>query len=96
MTPEILRKKLLKIKPRLEHEFQVHSLYVFGSCLNKGSSAKDIDLIVNFSKEVSIFDFLRLKAFLEDHLNKNVDLVTPDALEGWMKEVIEKDSVRVA
>ncbi len=42
-------------------------------------AGSDIDVLVEFSRPVGLFEFVRLKAFLEDLLGCDVDLVTPEA-----------------
>jgi predicted nucleotidyltransferase len=37
-----------------------------------------------------------LKVFLEDHLGRKVDLVTPDALKPRLRRVVEREAVDVA
>jgi len=75
----------------------VHSLAVFGSAA-KGlaTTASDIDILVQFSKTPGIFEFLRLKQYLEDLLGKPVDLVTEGALKKQLREGILREAVRVS
>lgn len=82
----------------LRQDHKVEALFIFGSLARGEDSAKsDIDLLVRFSSnEVSLFDFVRLKLFLEKILDRRVDLVTSDALKEPMKGEIERDAVRAA
>lgn len=74
----------------------VQSLAVFGS-VARGSYTEDsdLDILVGFSKPVGLFEFIRLKLFLEQITHCRVDLVTPDALRPEMKDTILKEAVRV-
>ena len=56
----------------------------------------DIDLLVEFSCPIGLFAFVRLKGFLERILEREVDLVTSDAIKERYREYILKDAVRAA
>ena len=98
MTKRQVEKKLNFVKVELKDRFQVKALYVFGSVARGTSTAaSDVDVIVDFSSDdVSLFDFLDLKTFLEKALGTKVDLVTRDAIRDSMIVEIEKQAVRVA
>ncbi len=82
----------------LREEHKVASLYIFGSfARGEGTAKSDIDLLVEFSSsEITLFDFVRLKLFLEKILKRKIDLVTSDALKEPMKGEVEKDAIRAA
>jgi predicted nucleotidyltransferase len=76
--------------------YGVSSLAVFGSFARGDEQTNsDIDLLVEFSKANGIFEFIRLKTYLEEILGRPVDLVTPDALKPQLKERILRESIRV-
>ncbi|WP_353740479.1 nucleotidyltransferase family protein [Desulfoprunum benzoelyticum] len=56
----------------------------------------DIDILVQFSQTPGIFEFLRLKQYLEDLLGKPVDLVTEGVLKKQLREGILREAVRVS
>lgn len=67
----------------------VKSLAVFGSVARgEAAATSDLDVLVEFSKPVGLFEFIRLKKFLEDLTGCKVDLVTQDALHPAMRETI--------
>lgn len=75
----------------------MRSLSVFGSAGRGTATAEsDIDILVDFSKTPGIFEFLRLKQYLEDLLGKPVDLVTESALKKQLRERILREAVRVS
>ena len=77
--------------------FHVRSLSIFGSLARgEAQEGSDVDLLVEFSQPVGIFDFIRLKHFLEEVLDAPVDLATPDALKKQLRERILKEAVRAA
>ncbi len=77
--------------------FGVHSLAIFGSVARgEAGPNSDIDILVEFAVPVGLFEFVRLKAYLESLLGRRVDLVTPDALKPPLREQILKEAVRAA
>lgn len=74
----------------------VKSLAVFGSVARgEAVSTSDLDVLVEFSRPVGLFEFIRLKKFLEDLTGCKVDLVTQDALHPAMRETILNEAVHV-
>jgi len=72
----------------LKHH-SVKSLAVFGSVARgEANVTSDLDVLVEFSQPVGLFEFIRLKKFLEDLTDCKVDLVTQDALHPAMRETI--------
>ena len=75
----------------------VKSLAVFGSfARGEATHNSDIDVLVEFDQPVSLFDFIRLKYYLEKLTKRRIDLVTPDALRPSMRESILSEAVHVA
>jgi len=75
----------------------VKSLAVFGSVARgEATENSDIDVLVDFSQPVGLFEFIRLKNTLETLTGCRVDLVTPDALRPSMRDSILSEAVYVA
>lgn len=75
----------------------VGSLAVFGSVARgEATEASDIDVLVDFNQPVGLFEFIRLKNYLETLTGCRVDLVTPDALRPSMRDSILSEAVYVA
>ena len=73
--------------------FGVKSLALFGSfSRDEALAGSDVDLLVEFAVPVGLFEFVRLKAYLEKLLHLPVDLVTPDAIRDEMREQILKEA----
>jgi predicted nucleotidyltransferase len=74
----------------------VCSLAVFGSVARGDFSPEsDLDLLVQFDQPVGLFEFIRLKLFLEQITGCKVDLVTPDAIRSTMRERILGEAIDV-
>lgn len=77
--------------------YHVRSVAIFGSVARGEATAdSDIDLLVEFSTPIGLFQFVRLKAALEDILERPVDLATPKSLKPQLRERILKEAVRAA
>ncbi len=65
---------------------------VFGSyARNEDNPNSDIDILVSFSKRVSLFDLGGMKYDLSELLNRPVDLVTKNGLSEKLRPYISKD-----
>lgn len=74
----------------------VKSLDIFGSVArDEARPDSDVDCLVEFSIEASLFDLFRVRHYLEGLLNCEVDLGTKDALREHLREPILKDIIRV-
>lgn len=76
---------------------RVEAVSLFGSFARDEARAdSDVDLLVEFSAPVGLFEFVRLKRFLEGILGRTVDLATPGALRESMREEILREAIRAA
>ena len=88
---------LLKSHKRQLKKFGVRSISIFGSIArNQARKRSDVDLLVDFNRPIGLFEFARLKMYLEELLGRKVDLVTPEALRKELREVILKEAIRAA
>ncbi|HYO14792.1 MAG TPA: nucleotidyltransferase family protein [Thermoanaerobaculia bacterium] len=84
-------------RQELEEQFGVCSLALFGSMArDEAGPESDIDLLVEFRETPGLSEYMRLKFWLEDHLERPVDLVMKTALKSWAKPVVEAEAIRVA
>ena len=82
----MLKNDIVKIirncKPEMGSIYGVQRVGLFGSFV-RGQQKKtsDIDILVSFSREIDLFDFLDLRDFLQARLEIKVDLVMESALK---------------
>jgi hypothetical protein len=89
--------KLLKQHQTELHQRSVKSLAVFGSVARgEETPSSDIDVLVEFDRPVGLFEFIRLKLFLEGLTSCRVDLVTADAIRPAMRSNILREAIYVA
>ncbi|MHA4984932.1 nucleotidyltransferase family protein [Cetobacterium somerae] len=82
------RNKILEI---CEAE-DIKKLILFGSTAREESNLiSDIDFLVEFKVNKSLFKIIALKHTLEDLLQNNVDLITPDALSPYFKNDVLRE-----
>jgi predicted nucleotidyltransferase len=76
--------------------FGVRSLALFGSAVrNEATEASDLDFLVEFDRKT--FDnYMDLKFFLEELLDRPVDLVLRDAVKPRLREPILSEAVHAA
>jgi uncharacterized protein len=74
----------------------VKSLAIFGSVARGDETENsDIDILVEFDKTIGLFEFIRLKHYLEEMTGYRVDLVTPDALHPALRDSILGEAIYV-
>ena len=83
-------------KADLSRKYFVSNLGLFGSYVRgEQSENSDIDALVEFSKPIGLFHFLRLQEYLENILGEKVDLVSKNALKKRIAEHILKEVVYI-
>ena len=70
---------------------------VFGSTVNGNvSSESDVDFLVKFNEDASLFDLVEIKLELEELLNTKVDVVSEDGLkDNPIGKRIKRSAVRI-
>ncbi|TKX74455.1 DNA polymerase beta [Halorubrum sp. GN11_10-6_MGM] len=88
--------RLAQLKPRLEQEYPISELGIFGSyARGEQQSDSDFDVLVGFEQPVTLFDLVRLENELTDQLGVEVDLVTKDSLKPRIESRVADDLVFV-
>ena len=96
MTQQEILDKLKAQRQELVDRFGVKSLYLFGSVArNEARSDSDVDLLVEFSHPVGLFQFIELQQQLESFVNCKVDLGTKRSLKSRIKDQVLKEAIRV-
>lgn len=77
-----IKNALISIKPILADKYAVSSIGLFGSVVRDDFSpaSSDIDIIVDFHKPIGI-EFIDLAEFIENRLNKKVELVSKKGIK---------------
>jgi len=90
-----IKQVLAQLKPELSKRFHVQSLGLFGSVVRDDfSPSSDIDIIVEFDRPVGI-EFIDLAGYIEQRLQKKVDLVSRRGVKDKYFKTIEQEIVYV-
>ena len=82
LSLDSLLEKIKEIYPKIEKQYDIASLEIFGSFLRgEEKEGSDLDLLITFSEPPSLFGFVRLENYLSDTLGVKVDLVMKDSLK---------------
>lgn len=82
--------------PELIERFCVRRLSLFGSVArDQASENSDVDLLVEFDGVATSRRFFGLKFFIEDLLERPVDLVTSKSLRPELRPTIEAELINV-
>ncbi|MHA1521772.1 MAG: nucleotidyltransferase family protein [Promethearchaeota archaeon] len=73
----------------LSKTYNVKKIGLFGSFVkNFETESSDIDLLVDFTKPITIFEFIDLEDFLTQKMGRKVDLVSEKGLKSLLKPYI--------
>lgn len=96
----MIKEKVIEILKAHEteiREFNIERISIFGTVArDQETPQSDIDILIKFEGPASYDLYMDLKFYLEDLLDRRVDLVTEDALRSEIKQYVEKDLIRVA
>ena len=96
MKSKEVQKTLQDNLPYLNNKYGVLKLGVFGSfATGEEHKNSDVDVLVEFEKPIGIFKFVNLKFYLEEKLQKKVDLVTKNALKPLIKNQILQEIIYI-
>lgn len=90
-----IKKVLEQLKPELAQKFRVQTIGLFGSVVRDDfSPSSDIDIIVDFDQPIGI-EFIDLANYMEQRLQKKVDLVSRKGVKDKYFKAIEREIVYV-
>lgn len=95
-TRDHIIQNLREHQPSLAARYGVESLAIFGSVArNEATERSDVDLLVEFSKPVGLFDLFALQDELEEILGRPVDVGTKASLKPRVRERVLEELVYV-
>lgn len=81
---------------KLASNYGINRVRIFGSIArDEATKNSDIDLLVNFSKDSSLFDLIAFKNDVEDLLNQKVDVVSENSLHWYIKDRVIQEAVEI-
>ncbi|MFZ2146528.1 MAG: nucleotidyltransferase family protein [Sedimentisphaerales bacterium] len=80
-----IKRVLRDYKSVLEDKYHVHTLGIFGSYIhNEQAGDSDLDILVDFTAPISLFEFIDMEEELSGLLRVKVDLVSRNALKPYI------------
>ncbi|OQX81014.1 MAG: nucleotidyltransferase [Candidatus Omnitrophica bacterium 4484_70.1] len=96
MDREARFKRLKEIKAKLQENYFVKQIGIFGSFVRgEEGGGSDLDILVEFYKPIDMFRFIELERLLSEELNIKVDLVSKKALKPFIGRRILEEVVYV-
>ena len=69
---------------------------IFGSyARGEESESSDIDVLVDFKEGADLFDFVGLSIFLEERLQRPVDIVPTDTIKSEIRTMVLKEAIYI-
>jgi predicted nucleotidyltransferase len=85
MSLDEIKKVLRNYKVVLQDKYHVNTLGLFGSYIQgKQTRGSDLDILVDFTAPISLFEFIDMEEELSKLLNVKVDLVSRNALKPYI------------
>ncbi|MBN2094627.1 MAG: nucleotidyltransferase family protein [Candidatus Aenigmarchaeota archaeon] len=80
----------------MRRKYKVKEIGLFGSyARGEQKKTSDIDLLVRFRENATLFDFVSLGDFLEEKLKKKVDLVSVGGVRKELEKNIQEELIRL-
>jgi len=96
MTRSELLRRLADLKNELKQRYGIEEMALFGSyARGEAKEESDVDIVILKMKVKDISKRLGAKDFLEQQLNKKIDLGYFDTMKTFIKNRIKKDFVYV-
>lgn len=96
MNAEEILSKLKDLTPLIKARYKAKNLALFGSFVRGDESANsDIDVLVDFEDEADLLDLIGLSLYLEEILQRRVDIVPKRALRIELKESVLREVIAV-
>lgn len=87
---------LASSKAELRKRYKVKELGIFGSyARGQQRKSSDVDILVKFSPNASLFDFVGLGNYLEEKLKIKVDVVSDRGIRPELKNSITKGVLKI-
>jgi predicted nucleotidyltransferase len=84
------------LKREIEQKYKAEIIGIFGSfARGEQKETSDVDILVKFHKNATLFDFVGLSIFLKEKLKVDVDIVPQDAVRKELKERINQEVVNI-
>ena len=81
---------------RIARKHNAEKVYVFGSCARKEETPEsDVDLLVEFNQNATLFDQVEIQDDVESLLNCVVDVVSKRGLHPYIKQRVLAEAIEL-
>ena len=96
MTRENIVEALRTAAEEASDKYKARLKAIFGSFARaEESETSDIDILVDFNEGADLFDFVGLSIFLEEKLQRRVDIVPTDTIKSEVRQAILKEAIYI-
>ena len=96
MDAEDIVAKLRELKPTIAARYKAREIGLFGSFVRgEQNASSDIDILAEFEDEADLFDLIGLTLYLEEVLQRKVDVVPRRALRKELQESVLREVIAV-
>ncbi|MFN0107741.1 MAG: nucleotidyltransferase family protein [Blastocatellia bacterium] len=96
ISTESILTKLKELKPVIATRYKAKEIGLFGSFVRgEQTTNSDIDVLVEFEEGADLFDLVGLADYLEEMLQRKVDVVPKRALRAELREFVLREVVAV-
>ena len=96
MNAEDIVTKLRALRPIIAARYKAREIGLFSSFVRgEQNASSDIDLLVEFDEEADLFDLIGLTLYLEEILQRHVDVVPRRALRTELQEAVLREVIAV-
>lgn len=82
------------LKEEVERKYKAEIIGIFGSyARGEQKKTSDVDILVRFHENATLFDFIGLSIFLQEKLGIDVDVVPQDAIRKELKKKISQEVI---
>lgn len=93
---EELLNALKALKPEITVRFKVREIALFGSFVREEQTVNsDVDVVVEFDEDADLLTLVALGQFLEERLQRKVDLGTKRSLRSGIREQVLKEMAMI-
>lgn len=93
-TKEEILEILNGLKQDIKATYKVRELGLFGSVVrDEQKQFSDIDILVDFDENASLFDLIGLNRFLEEKLDEKVDVISKRSLRKEISDSVLKETI---
>jgi hypothetical protein len=96
MNANDLLARLRELTPVATTSFKAKEIGLFGSFVRGDQGGdSDVDLLVEFQEGADLFDLIGLALYLEEELQRKVDVVSKRALREELREAVFQEVIAV-